>query len=169
MNSLFLFYNYFAQKSSSLGLMINERIMEKKIPIGRAVNKLAIHIERKWCQSEKSLRLIVVTMAMIDSMITAMHRPKMTFICTVEISGNNARNILLISKAITPPIGAMQMTQSAKELSQARRKLSPKPRLFQVMTKVSVPPITATILKMTNIFLKFLSIYLSILNNSSAV
>ncbi len=71
--------------------------------------------------------------------------------------------------AIMPPMGAMKTTHSAKELIQDAKNLSLNPILFQVMTKVSVPPITMTMLRMIPIFLRSLGTGLSVLDEGQVV
>ena len=68
-----------------------------------------------------------------------------------------------------PPMGAMKITQSAKELIQDIKKLSLNPILFHVITKVSAPPIMITMLEMIHIFLRILGIGLSVLDGKHVV
>ena len=64
------------------------------MPIGKAASKVEAHTEARWFQSEKLLVLMVVMTAMIDSIVTAIHKPKITFILTFEILGNIAAKAL---------------------------------------------------------------------------
>ena len=89
-----LLVNYSAKITSSLGLMIRDIITEKTMTIGRAASKVDAHTEVRWFQSVKLLVLMVVITAIIDSIVTAIHKPKTTFILTFEILGNIAAKAL---------------------------------------------------------------------------
>lgn len=69
-----------------MGLIISDTITENTMPIGKAASKVVAQTAAREFQSEKPLVLMVV--------ITAIHKPKITFILTFEILGNIAAKAL---------------------------------------------------------------------------
>mgnify|MGYP006879613905 FL=1 len=64
------------------------------MPIGKAASKVVAQTAAREFQSEKPLVLMVVITAIMDSIVTAIHKPKITFILTFEILGNIAAKAL---------------------------------------------------------------------------
>lgn len=114
---------------------------EITMPMGSAVNSTEYHEEINSLKLDAVVKCHVVTHAIILSIISAIHKPKIMFNFILLIVGGNIFVRVLLTKTEMPlPKGATQTMHSKNEENQEETNPVLNPTLRHAIAKVSIPP-----------------------------